>query len=74
MTGTYAKNTSGGVLRKAIGSFTDEIVANTGQFKHNTDPAFKGIVYTIDKFTITDFTYSNYTHGELRMDHDQAHQ
>jgi Tfp pilus tip-associated adhesin PilY1 len=63
MTGTYAKNTSGGVLRKAIGSFTDEIVANTGQFKHNTDPAFKGIVYTIDKFTITDFTYSNYTHG-----------
>ena len=62
MTGSYAKNTSGGVLRKAVGSFTDEIVANTGQFKHKTDPNFKGIVYTIDQFRILNFTYSDYTH------------
>ena len=62
MTGSYAKNTSGGVLRKAVGSFTDEIVTNTGQFKHKTDPNFKGIVYTIDQFRILNFTYSDYTH------------
>ena len=42
MTGSYAKNTSGGVLRKAVGSFTDEIVTNTGQFKAQNRFQFQG--------------------------------
>jgi type IV pilus assembly protein PilY1 len=52
LSGSYTKNTSGGVLRKKIGSITDEIVANTGQFT-----AVNGIVKTIDKFRIVDFSY-----------------
>ena len=32
VTGSYAKNTSGGVLRKNIGSIADEINSSTGQF------------------------------------------
>ena len=43
ITGSYAKNESGGVLRKNISSLTDEINAATGQFT-NTN----GIIKTID--------------------------
>jgi type IV pilus assembly protein PilY1 len=59
MTGSYKKNTSGGVLRKNIDSFTDEVDCvttpahdATGQFT-----ATIGIVRTIDKLRIVNFSY-----------------
>jgi len=54
LSGSYTKNTSGGVLRKKIGTITDEIIANTGQF----DSTVNGIIYTIDTFRIVDFDYN----------------
>lgn len=45
MTGSYAKNKSGGVLRKNIGSFTDELDPATGQF---TTSSTGNIVTTIN--------------------------
>ncbi|OOG36937.1 pilus assembly protein [Polaromonas sp. A23] len=46
LTGSYLNNYSGGVLRKDIGSFSDEIDAATGQFT-----ATVGIAKTIDRLT-----------------------
>ena len=54
MSGSYAKNTSGGVLRKPVGSITDEIDPNTGVLT-----ATNGIIRTIDKFRIYDYNYSS---------------
>ncbi len=45
LTGSYQKNTAGGVLRSNIGSFKNEINSQTGQFK--TDVV--GIVANIDR-------------------------
>ena len=47
---THPYNTRGGLLRKNIQSFRDEVDSTTGQF---TD--VEGIVSTIDKFRIVDF-------------------
>ena len=55
LTGSYTNNISGGVLRKNISSFEDEIDPNTGVF---TDE--KGIVHTIDHLRIKNFEYSNH--------------
>ncbi len=52
ITGSYAKNTSGGVLRKNISSFTDEIDPTTGEFT-----AVNGIIKTINNFRIVCFDY-----------------
>jgi len=57
LTGSYAKNLSGGVLRKTMGSFTDEIDANDGTFTSTV-----GIVKTVDRFRELGFNTS-YTHG-----------
>ncbi|GJM09033.1 MAG: hypothetical protein DHS20C11_13090 [Lysobacteraceae bacterium] len=57
LTGSYEKNTQGGVLRKNIGLFTDEINAATGQF---IAPTNGGIVDTMDKLRIAEFQYSGY--------------
>ncbi len=51
LTGSYAKNKSGGVLRKKIGTITDEISLDTGIF---TD---EGIISTINKLRTVNFTY-----------------
>jgi Tfp pilus tip-associated adhesin PilY1 len=64
LTGSYTNNISGGVLRKTIGPITDEIDANTGQFKYQYDTTVNGIVKTIDKLRVTGFTYSNYSYNE----------
>lgn len=56
LTGSYAKNTKGGVLRSNIGSFAREINTATGQFNTNVTD---GIVTTLDKLRIVDFSYSN---------------
>lgn len=58
LTGSYAKNTQGGVLRKNMSSFTNEINANTGQFS-----AAVGIVKTIDRLRTIDFNAYQYTCG-----------
>ncbi|MDD1620552.1 MAG: hypothetical protein LUQ11_03645, partial [Methylococcaceae bacterium] len=58
MTGSYGKNKSGGVLRKNIGTMTDEInVTTDGTFK--STPTAGGIINTLDKLR----TYG-YRHDE----------
>ncbi|BCR04652.1 hypothetical protein DESUT3_17210 [Desulfuromonas versatilis] len=51
LTGSYAKNTSGGVLRKKVSSITDEIDLETGQFTSTV-----GIVKTIDRLRTVGFS------------------
>ncbi len=58
LTGSYTKNTSGGVLRKMVESFSNEVNPQTGQFT-----AVNGIVKTIDKLRTTGFSTS-YTYNE----------
>ncbi|MDY6852636.1 MAG: hypothetical protein SV487_11270, partial [Thermodesulfobacteriota bacterium] len=58
ITGSYAKNTSGGVLRKNMGPITDEIDPNTGQIT-----AVNGIIRTIDNLRVMGFTYSGYSYN-----------
>ncbi len=62
LTGSYAKNTSGGVLRKAVSSITDEIDADTGEFTYLDDSSVQGIIKTIDRFRIIDFSYGSYAY------------
>ncbi len=62
LTGSYAKNLSGGVLRKNVGSFTDEINSSTGQFKL-TAANDAGIVNTLNRFAVTGFSGYQYTCG-----------
>jgi len=61
LTGSYKKNTSGGVLRKNISSFKDEVNLTTGIFT-NTN----GIVSTLNKLRVVTFRYpstSNYDYA-----------
>ena len=60
MTGSYDKNTSGGVLRKNVGSITDEINLNTGQF----DASVNGIISTINKLRIVGFDYGSHSYND----------
>ncbi len=60
LTGSYEKNTSGGVLRKNIGTFTDEVNENTGEFNYLDSGSVDGIVKTIDLLKIANFSYSNH--------------
>lgn len=59
MTGSYTKNTSGGVLRKNIGSIKDEIHSGTGKFLYKEDSTVGGIISTIDKLRVDGFRYGN---------------
>ena len=59
MTGSYTKNTSGGVLRKNVSSITDEIILNTGQFDTSTN----GIISTINKLRIVGFDYGSHSYN-----------
>ncbi len=61
MTGTYNNNVKGGVLRKAMGTFADEIKASTGQFRVTTKSGnsyvnTNGIVSNLDKITFSSDT------------------
>ncbi len=51
MTGSYEKNKSGGVLRKNISSFADEVDSTNGTFLYPTD----SIVSTLNKLRISRF-------------------
>ncbi len=55
LTGSYNKNLSGGVLRRAISEFSTEINSNTGQFTSTSE----GIVATINKLRIHGFGYAD---------------
>ncbi|WP_275547073.1 pilus assembly protein [Pseudomonas sp. Marseille-Q0931] len=50
LTGSYTNNLQGGVLRKALSSFQDEVNSATGQFVSATD----GIVKTLNTLKIDD--------------------
>lgn len=50
LTGSYTKNLSGGVLRKNITSFKDEVDMATGQFT-----SINGIVQTLNKLKVVGF-------------------
>ena len=54
LTGSYQNNTTGGVLRKNIGKFTDEVDPQTGQFRTNVE----GLVRNINALKMTDFVYN----------------
>lgn len=60
ITGSFDKNVSGGVLRKNVASFTDEVDLDDGQFK-----AVPGIVNTLNKLKIAGYSYLDGTHENL---------
>jgi len=55
MTGSYEKNYSGGVLRRTISSFAEEVNADTGILEANVE----GIVHTIDSLRTVRFNTSD---------------
>ncbi len=57
VTGSYRQNTAGGVLRKNMSSFTDEMDPDTGQFTTT-----RGIVHTLDEMRITGYDYGSYSY------------
>jgi type IV pilus assembly protein PilY1 len=60
MTGSFDKNISGGVLRKNVSTFTDEVDLDDGQFKNAP-----GIVRTLNKLKIYGYDYGNGTYESL---------
>lgn len=69
LTGSYAKNLSGGVLRSQLQSFSREFDSVTGRFCttanacNSPDAISSGIVDTINKLRVIDFSYSNHVYG-----------
>lgn len=63
MTGSYAKNMGGGVLRKKVSSISDEIDADTGQFTHIKNNTTDGIIGTIDTLRTVGYSYSAYSYN-----------
>jgi len=59
ITGSYAKNLSGGVLRKNIGSIKDEIDPKTGGFT-----SVNGIIQTINKLRIVGYDYGSNSYNQ----------
>ncbi|WP_310600886.1 PilC/PilY family type IV pilus protein [Desulfobulbus sp.] len=55
MTGSYSRNVSGGVLRKNVSSFTNEVNPNDGTFVANA----KGIVHNLDRLRMNNYNYSS---------------
>lgn len=63
MTGSYANNTSGGVLRREIGDISSEIeTKTTGAFK--TSATGVGIIDTLNKLRIYGFDYSSHVYNQ----------
>ena len=58
LTGSYAKNISGGVLRKNIGTFTNEVNTTT----NGTFTSTVGIVRTLDRMRIYGYNYGDGTY------------
>ncbi|HAL40334.1 MAG TPA: hypothetical protein DCP03_20440 [Polaromonas sp.] len=62
ITGSYQNNYSGGVLRRNIASFSEEINPATGQFVTTSD-GYIGIARTIDRITIHGWNGASYDCG-----------
>lgn len=60
MTGSFDRNVSGGVLRKNVTSFTNEVDLDDGQFR-NVD----GIVRTLNRLKVTGYSYGDGTYEGL---------
>ena len=58
ITGSYTKNTSGGVLRKNISSIKDEIDPTSGQFT-----SVNGIISTINNLRTVCYDYGSYSYN-----------
>jgi type IV pilus assembly protein PilY1 len=58
ISGSYAKNTAGGVLRKTISLISDEIDSQTGEFEYQDDSSVNGIIKTIDNIRIFNYVYA----------------
>ncbi|SDM11619.1 type IV pilus assembly protein PilY1 [Modicisalibacter muralis] len=58
ISGSYAKNRSGGVLRSNVRSFLEELDVATGVFK----PDVSGIVSNIDAFRVSRYSFSSGTY------------
>ncbi len=61
MTDSYTKNLSGGVLRKNIGSITDETNLNNGIFQ-TSENVQGNIIITMDRLKTVGFQYSTYSY------------
>ena len=59
LSGSYENNLDGGVLRKAMSSFKDEVDLTTGQF----DTSVNGIVSTLDKLRVMNYNDSAYRYN-----------
>ncbi|MEO7432621.1 MAG: PilC/PilY family type IV pilus protein [Dokdonella sp.] len=59
--GSYMHNRQGGVLRKEMGGFVDEVDQDNGRFKWHEAAAFKGIISSLDGLKINSFE-RNYSH------------
>lgn len=57
ITGSYSKNKSGGVLRKAVGSIKNEINLTTGVFQ-SISTATNGIIDTLNRLRIFGYNYA----------------
>ncbi|MBW7923195.1 MAG: fimbrial assembly protein [Burkholderiaceae bacterium] len=70
MTGSYQKNISGGVLRKRVGVFSDEVETTTdGTFVSSLLGAGKeGIVNTLDRMRIWGYDYGDGTYLDASGD------
>ncbi len=66
MTGSYEKNYSGGVLRRVISSFSEEVNPDTGIYDANVD----GIVKTIDSLRTVRFNTSSTGNHEYECGFD----
>lgn len=59
LSGSYDKNTSGGVLRQPIGSVASEFHSTSGVFDTGTN----GVIANINRLQTRDFNYSNHAYG-----------
>jgi type IV pilus assembly protein PilY1 len=68
LTGSQANNLRGGVLRRNMSSFADEVNATTGQFKTDVE----GIVRQLDRFRMIGGGYANSTTNNSTSDSNWA--
>ena len=64
VTGSQQNNLQGGKLRRNVGNFAEEIVANTGQFRTDVN----GIARSIDRLRMIGGAYNNSTTNNLNSD------
>jgi type IV pilus assembly protein PilY1 len=66
MTGSFQKNISGGILRKNVSTFTDEIDLDDGQFKN-----VAGIVKTMNSIRMYGYNYDSGDYTNASVDNCQ---